>query len=101
MASTSWQNFARHNFARLPHSWVTPQVRSRFWRDAGQQARNGCQAYKLIPARLAMRQVCLNLAALVTLGGAQNVDTKRCHQQARHGLVIPCLSSSLRSARSP
>jgi hypothetical protein len=66
----------RQNFAGPPHICVAPQTRRRLWRDGGKQARNGRQADQLIPARLAMRQVCLNLAALVMLGGAKHVDAK-------------------------
>ena len=70
-------------------------------RNAGEQARQRPQECQLRPARRAPRQVFLHPCTLVRIGGAQHVHPKRHHHLAGHGPVIPCFSSSLRSARNP
>jgi hypothetical protein len=54
---------------------VALRARNRLWRDHEEQAGNGSEAIQLIAAGLAMRQMRLNLAALVRFGRAQYVDT--------------------------
>ena len=55
---------------------VALQARSRVRRDGGEQARNGCEADQFRAARRAVRQVCLNLEALLMVGSAKYVHAK-------------------------
>jgi hypothetical protein len=52
------------------------QPRRRVRRDHGEQARYGSEANQLRAAQLAVRQMRLNLAALLMLDRAQHVDAE-------------------------